>query len=78
MAMRYLLHHAGGLDGFAVDEDLAGIGRFEADDVFEQNALAAAARAHEDEDFAGPHLEVDALEDFLLAESCGAGRAPGR
>ena len=49
-------------DRFAFDQDLAFIGCFQADDVLEQHAFAAAARAHDDEDFAALDLEVDALE----------------
>src|SRR5882672_837409 len=55
-------HHAFSADGLAFDEDVAFIGRFEADDVFEQDALAAAAWPHDDEDLAALHFKVDALE----------------
>ena len=56
-------------DGFAVDQDLAGIGRLEADEMFEQHALAAAAGPHDDEDLAGFDIEVEALEDFLSVKT---------
>ena len=58
MAMRYCsmmpYPHRNGL---AIDQDLALVRYFETDDVFEQNAFAAAARSHDDEDLAGRHLE---------------------
>ena len=57
------------LDGFAVDENFAGIRRFQADEVFEQNAFAAAARPHDDENFAGLDFEINALEHFLAAKT---------
>ena len=66
---------SGRLDGFAVDQDFACVRLFEADDVLEQDAFAAAARAHDDEDFAGLDLEVHALEHFLAVQSFCAGRA---
>ena len=50
--MRYLSITSGRLDRLAFDQDFAGIGRFQADDVFEQNAFAAAAGPHDDENFA--------------------------
>ena len=62
------VHDPGRLDGFAFDENLAGIGGFEADDVFEEDALAAAAGTHDDKDFAAPDVEVDAVEDGFAAE----------
>ena len=39
-------------DGFAVDEDFPGVRRFQADEMLEQNAFAAAARPHDDKNFA--------------------------
>ena len=63
--MRYLLADLRRLDGLAIDEDFAGIGRFEADEVLEQHAFAAAARPHDDKNFARLHLEIKALEHFL-------------
>ena len=60
MAMRYWSITSGDCDGFAVDEDFAGVGLFQADDVLEEDAFAAAAGAHDDEDLAGLDLEVQA------------------
>ena len=57
------------LNGFAVDENFAGIRRFQADQMLEQNALAAAAGSHDDKDFAGLDLEINALEHFLAVET---------
>ena len=57
------------LDGFAVDEDFAGVRRFQPDEVLEQNALAAAARPHDDENFAGLDVEINALEHFLAVKT---------
>src|ERR1051326_1176885 len=37
--------------------------------MFEQDSLPAAARSHEDEDFAGFNLEIDAFEDFEAIEA---------
>src|SRR6185437_13208065 len=63
------IHHVGRLDGFAIDEDFAGIGEIEDDDLLEQHAFAAAAGPHNDEDFAGFDFEVQAFEDFLAVET---------
>ena len=58
-----------GLNRFPVDEDFAGVGRFKADEVFEQDALAAAARPHDDKNLAGLDLEINALEHFLAVKA---------
>src|SRR5438046_939730 len=51
-------------EAFAVVEDAAAGGVDEADQVPEQRALAATATAHDHEDLAGPHREVQvALDD---------------
>ena len=55
----------GRLNGFPVDEDFPGVGRLEPDEMFEQHAFAAAARAHDDENFAGLDREIDAFEHLL-------------
>ena len=39
-------------------------GSIQPDDVLEQNAFAAAARPHDDKNFAGVDLEIDAFEHF--------------
>ncbi len=62
------------LDGFAVDEDFARVGRFNPDEVLEQNAFAAAARTHDDEYFAGLDIEINALEHFLAVKALCAAR----
>ena len=64
-----LVPHAGVLDRFALDEDFPGIGSFQADDMFEQDALAAAARPHDDEQFPRIDLEGDALEHLQRAKA---------
>ena len=56
-------------DGFAVDEDFAGIRRFQADQVLEQNTFAAAARPHDDKNFAGPDFQINAVQHFLPAKT---------
>ena len=57
------------LDGFAVDENFPRVRRLQADEMLEQHALAAAARPHDDENFAGLNLEINALEDFLVIKT---------
>ena len=66
--MRYFAAISG-LDGFPVDEDFAGVGQFQADEVLEQDALATAARPHDDKDFPGPDLEINALKHFLAVKT---------
>ena len=56
-------------DGFAVDQNLPGVRRLQADEVLEQNAFAAAARPHDDKNFSGPDIKVNAVEHFLPAET---------
>ncbi len=56
------VHHAGALDGLAFDQDVPFVGGFQPDDVFEQNAFATAAGAHDDEDFPALDLEVNPFE----------------
>ena len=53
------------LDGLAIDENFAGIGHFEPDKVFEQHAFTAAARPHDNKNFAGLDLEINAVEHRL-------------
>ena len=69
-----MLQHLGRLDGFAVNEDFPGIRLIQADDMLEQNAFAAAARAHDDKDLAGLDFKIHALEHLLAAEGLCAGR----
>src|SRR2546430_3069115 len=54
-------------EAFAVVEDAAAGGVDEADQVPEQRALAATAAAHDHEDLAGPHREVQVALDDALA-----------
>ena len=54
---------------FAVDENFAGVRFFQADEMFEQNTLAAAARPHDDKNLAGLHFDVHALEHFLIGKT---------
>src|SRR5262249_34978558 len=51
-----------------VHEDLAGVGLDETDQVLEQDALAGARRAHDDQRLARSHREVDAVQDRLVVE----------
>jgi hypothetical protein len=37
--------------------------------MLEEHAFAAAAGAHDDENFTGADLEVDTIEDLLVAET---------
>ena len=67
--MRYLAAISGDRHGFAVDQDFAGVRRFEADEMLEQNTFAAAARSHDDKNFPGLDFEVNALEHFLAAKT---------
>src|SRR6266436_5003965 len=62
-------HDVLGSDGLVFNEDFARVRFFEADNVLEQDALAAATGAHDDEDFARLNLEVQALEHFLAVEA---------
>ena len=55
--MRYLAATSGDWIGFAVDQNFAGIRLFQADEVLEQNAFAAAARPHDDKNFPGLRLQ---------------------
>ena len=59
------VHHARSLNGLAFNQDFAFVGCFQADDVFQQNALAAAAWSHDDENLAAIDLEIDALKDRM-------------
>jgi hypothetical protein len=52
----------------AFDEDLAGGGLFEADELAEEDRLPGAAGPHDDEEFAGLDVDVDPVEDLLIAE----------
>jgi DNA-directed RNA polymerase subunit beta len=63
------VHDVGILDRFVVDEDFAGVGRLQSDHVLEQNALSAAARAHDDEDFAGRYLEIHIQQHGMTSEA---------
>ncbi len=54
-----------GLNRLVIDEDFPGIRRLQPDEMLEQDAFAAAARPHDDEDFPRLNLEVNALEHFL-------------
>ena len=67
--MRYLA----AISGDVMDSPLMRIspasGCFQADEVLEQNALAAAARPHDDKNFAGLDLKINALEHFLAVKT---------
>ena len=58
-------HDFGRLNGLAFDEDFAGIRLFQPDQVFEQDGLAAAAGAHDDEDFTALYVEIQSLQDLV-------------
>src|SRR5271166_6625097 len=79
-----------GDDALAVDDDIALIRFHEADDVLEQDALATAAAADDDQSLAGGDVEIEALEHLLIAKllpevadgderraRLGGGRFPG-
>src|SRR5207244_3967992 len=55
-------------DVLTVDQDVAGIGFHQPDEVFEQDAFAAAAAADDGDGFAAFDLETDAFQDALRAE----------
>ena len=55
----------GGLDRYAVNQNLPLVGFFQADELFKQHRFAAPARSHDDENFTGADLETDALEHFM-------------
>ena len=63
------VHHAGRLNRFAFDQNFAFVRRFQADDVFEQNAFAAAAWAHHDKNFSAIHLKAQTFEHGLAEET---------
>ena len=56
-------------DLLALEEDTPGVDGLEQVDAAQKRALAAAARADDDEDFARSHLQVDAVEDEEVAEA---------
>ena len=58
-----------GVNGLALDENLAAVRLEQADDVLEQDAFAAAARPHDDEYAAGGDFERDALEHLPAVEA---------
>jgi hypothetical protein len=73
-------------DFVAIDDDGAFIGLEEADEVFEEDAFAAAAGADHDGALAAGDIEIDAAEDMLGAkrflkaahfEEVGVGRGHG-
>ena len=64
-----LVHDLGRLHRLTADEDFACIRLFQADEMLEQDGLAAAARAHDDEDFTGPDVKVEARQDLLAVET---------
>jgi hypothetical protein len=49
----------------ALNQDFPLVRRFQADELPEQHRLAAATRSHEDEDFTGVDLKINALEHFM-------------
>ena len=51
-----------------LDKHMVIVGRLKTDDMFEQNAFAAAAWPHDDENFTRLHLEIYALEHFIGAK----------
>ncbi len=53
----------------AVDENFARVGLERADDVAQEGTFAAAAAAHDDEDFAVLQLEGDVLQNLPRAEA---------
>src|SRR4029079_18979206 len=53
----------------ALEEDPAGVDWLEQIDSAKQRALAAAARADDDEDFARRNLEIDPVEHDEVAEA---------
>jgi len=56
-------------DLVSLEEDSSRIDRLEQVDAAQKRALAAAARADDDEDFARSHLQVDAVENEEVAEA---------
>src|SRR5438128_12312123 len=68
-SLSLFVYHYVGLHRFPFNEDFSGVRRVQADEVFEQDGLAAAAGAHEDEDLAGMNVEVEPLEHFLPAKA---------
>src|SRR5260221_206951 len=62
-----LIHHALREDGLALEQDFALVRLFQADDVFEQHALAAAAGAHDDKNFLAFDRKLDPFQDQLAA-----------
>jgi hypothetical protein len=56
-------------DLLALEEDAAGVDRLQQVDAAEQRALAAPARADDDEDVTGVDAQVDAVEDDVVPEA---------
>ena len=53
------------LNRLALNQDFPLVWRLQADELPEQHRLAAATRSHDDEDFAGVDLKINALEHFM-------------
>jgi hypothetical protein len=62
------IHNPRRLQGLAFEEDFPGVRRFQPDQVLEQDGFAAAAGAHDDENLARRHLEIQAAQNFLAVE----------
>ena len=60
------VHRFGG-DVLAVEDDLAGIGRDQADDHVEARGLAGAVRAEQADDFAGVERQAEVADDLARA-----------
>ena len=52
------VHHVGRLHRLALDEDLALVGSFEADDVFKQDTFATATWTHDYKYFIRCHIQI--------------------
>ena len=59
------VQHPGTVNGFSFDENVPCVGFFQADDVFKQDAFAAAAGTHDDKNLLPLDSKIDALQDQL-------------
>ena len=57
------------MNRFVFNQDLTGIRIFKTDDLPEQDALAAAAGAHDDENLTRLNVEADSIEHLVFAEA---------
>jgi hypothetical protein len=65
------LVHGEAADVLAVEQDLPGVARYEANDHVEAGGLAGAVGPEQADDFAGMQVEAEILDDFALLVAFG-------